>query len=192
MIFHMPQKSIPNIQLMIDGIMIQRVQNFNFLGVILNENLNWGSHISHVSNKISRTIGILNKLKNILPENIKLVLYNSLILPHINYGILSWGYKYDRIFKLQKKAVRIITLSKYNAHTEPLFKYLKVLKILDIIITQELKFYYKYKHKQLPGYFQAIKLNTNQDIHTYNTRNHTQIHITRINHEFAKNVSDKI
>ena len=185
-IFHMPQKIIPPLKISIDGIEIQRVENFNFLGIILNENINWSTHVSHVSNKISRTIGILNKLKNILPENIKLVLYNSLILPHINYGILSWGFKHERILKLQKKATRIITLSKYNAHTEPLFKYLKLIKVTDIKRVQELKFYYKYKHNKLPGYFLSMRLNTNREIHPYGTRNQTNIHVIRTNHEFAK------
>ncbi len=52
-------------------------------------------------------------------------LWNSLILSHINYGILAWEHESNRILKLQKKAVRIISVSKYNSHTEPLFKELK-------------------------------------------------------------------
>ena len=60
------------------------------------------------------------QIKTIFTPNILKILYNSLILPHLQYCILSWGFKSDRIFKLQKRAVRIITYSKYNAHTEPL------------------------------------------------------------------------
>ncbi len=50
----------------------------------------------------------------------------------------------ERIVKLQKKIVRITSLSKYNAHTESIFKSLKLLKIMDILKLHELKFYYKY------------------------------------------------
>ena len=69
------------------------------------------------------------------------ILYNSLILSHLQYCVLSWGFKSDRIFKLQKRAVRIITCSKYNAHTEPLLKTLNLLKIEAIMKTKALKLY---------------------------------------------------
>ncbi len=47
------------------------------------------------------------------------LLYNTLILPNFNYRITAWGYQCDRIIKLQKN----------NAHTEPLLKNLRILKI---------------------------------------------------------------
>ena len=64
-------------------------------------------------------------------------MYNSLILLHINYGILVWGHQAHRIFKLQKRAIRIITLSKYNA--DPIYIELKFLKLDDIYKLQQLK-----------------------------------------------------
>ncbi len=47
-------------------------------------------------------MGILNKLKYFFPLNAKVLIYNSLILSHLNFCILAWGYKCDRIIKLQK------------------------------------------------------------------------------------------
>ncbi len=70
--------------------------------------------------------------------------------PHLNYGILLWGFKYDKVLKFQKRIITILSLSKYNAHTEPIFKKLKLLEINDILKLQELKFYYKYKKNNLP------------------------------------------
>ena len=61
---------------------IEQVYNFNFLGIVLNSNLKWGNYINNVSNKCTRVIGILNKLKKVLPTRIKVLLYNTLILPH--------------------------------------------------------------------------------------------------------------
>ena len=55
---------------------------------------------------------------------------------------MAWGYKCDRIIKLQKKAIRMTHLSEYNAHTEPILKSKKLLKVPDILQIQELKFYY--------------------------------------------------
>ena len=66
------------------------------------EQLNWKSHIDKLSVKCCRILGILNRLKRILPLNIKIILYNSLMLPHLNYSITLWGFKCERIVKLQK------------------------------------------------------------------------------------------
>ncbi len=67
----------------------------------------------------------MNRLKHFLPETIRILLYNYIIVSHINYCIQAWGYENSSIFKLQKNAIRIISISKYNAHSEPLFKQLK-------------------------------------------------------------------
>ena len=165
---------------------IERVTNFDFLGLTLNEHLNWKPHIDKIANKISRTIGILNRQKHFLPLHSKLHIYSSLILSYINFGILSWGYQCERITKLQKKAVRIISLSKYNAHTEPIFKELKLLKVSDILKLQELKFFYRYQHKQLPTYHLELPFQANSFTHAYNTRQHHDIHQPLAKHEYAK------
>ena len=122
-----------------------------------------------------------------------------MIASHINYCILVWGYEHSRIYKLQKKALRIISLSKYNAHTEPIFKKLKLLKTDDILKLNELKFYYKFENNMLPNYFQKRQsqevnqnvqkhfiLNQNNQIHQHNTRHRNNIYISRTNHTFAK------
>ena len=76
------------------------------------------------------------------------MLYTFFILPHINYCIMDWGYKGIRLLKIQKKkTVRVITLSGHSTHSEPLFKQLNMLKIADQLRLQELKFYFKYIHK---------------------------------------------
>ena len=138
-------------------------------------------------NKISRTVGLINRLKNYIPENALLTIYNTLIIPHLNYGILTWGFNSDRIMKIQKKAVRSITSSKYNAHTEPIFKTLKLLKINDIFKCQTLKFCYKLINGNLPVYFnQGDWYSPISNIYCYNTRRQHKLFIYRKNHEFAK------
>ena len=106
----------------INDTIIECVENFDLLGITLNHHMNWKTHIRKLSNKIFRTLGILNPLKYI----VKLLIYNSLILSHLHYGILAWGYEHEKITKLQKKCQRILTLSDYKAYTEPLFKRLKL------------------------------------------------------------------
>ena len=134
MIFHHRQRDVTDIclNLEIDGIPLERVFEFEFLGLTVNEHLTWHSHINKIANKISRSLGVMNKLKHFLSHDIMRTLYNSMILPHLQYSVLCWGTLLTRIRVLQKKAIRIISLSKYNAHTETIFKRLNLLKVDDI------------------------------------------------------------
>ncbi len=63
MISHTSRKKVNSLQLEIADVKIERVQDFNFVGITLNENLNWKSVINKISNTISKSMGILNKLK---------------------------------------------------------------------------------------------------------------------------------
>ena len=90
-LFHQPQKKIIEPEIIINGNKIDCVNNFNFLGVIINKLLNWNNHIDHISLKISRVIGILTRLHTVSIDVLHL-LYNSLLLPHINYSLLVWGH----------------------------------------------------------------------------------------------------
>ena len=109
-------------------------------------------------------------LKYVLPLCIKTMLYNTLILPHITYGIMVWGYQRNRLNKIQNKAIRIITSNKYNSHTEPLFKQLNMLKLEYLLKLQQLKFYLKFNEGSLPVYLQNWDITPNARVHNYNTR----------------------
>ena len=118
--------------------------------------MNWNSHSSKISNKISRTLGVMNRLKHYLPFSALKLMYSSLILSHLQFAITSWGFEWERLSKLQKPAIRIMTNSKYNAHTDPLFKSLKLLKIKDIFDVQCMKFWYKFVNNNVPTYFASM------------------------------------
>ena len=171
MIFHHYQRNMNNIipTLKMNSETIENVSEFNFLGLTIHEHLNWKPHIQKISNKIARTLGIMCRLKNFLPTHVLRVLYNSLILPHLQYSILGWGFKMGRLDKLQKRAVRIITCSKYNSHTDPLFRKLNLLKAKDLFELNVLKLFYKYKKSILPFYISNMFSDFN-NLHGYNLR----------------------
>ena len=124
----MPQKKVQLPLLQIAESNIEYVDNFYFLGITINKYLYWASHIDALASKISKTIGVLNSVKHILSINILITIYNSLIICHLNYGVLVWGTQSNlnnKIIKLQKRVDRIITSSNYLAHSEPIFKKLK-------------------------------------------------------------------
>ena len=181
LVFHPYQKDISQLvpSLTINDTEIERVNTFNFLDITLDENVTWKPHISILSNKISKHSGILNRWKHYLPLHIMRMLYCSLVNPHLLYKLLVWGYECHRLEKIQKRIIRIITVSKYNAHMEPLFKALDLLKLKDMLNLSSLKFYYRYLHDNLPAYFYSFQITTQGSRHHYNTRHSDQIHVER-------------
>ncbi len=119
-VFHTKRKKVQILTLKIDNVNIERVTEFNFLGLTLDEHLTWKCHVNKIWNKISQCMGILNRLKHFLPIQTKILIYNSLVLWHLNCGILLWGYKCEKVFKLQNLFFWILSLSRYNAHTDVL------------------------------------------------------------------------
>ena len=68
---------------------IEHVNEFNFLCLHLSSKLNWDTHVNIIERRISRAVGIIKKMLLIFPRTIFLSIYNALILPHINYCLLS-------------------------------------------------------------------------------------------------------
>ena len=110
---------------------------------------------------------------------------NTLILPNINYCILSWGSQIDKLYLLQKKAIRNISKSDFRAHTEPLFKEHNILKVQDIYHMAILKFYSKLINDNLPNYFESFTPQFSAGHQHYNFRNPSRL-LPKIKHEFPK------
>ena len=157
MLFHSNQakrkkQDIPTLN--INNSEIERVSNFKFLGITFDDTLSWNHHVNYIANKIARATGTLSRLKHYLPYQILLLIYNALVGSHLIYGITVWGFhNCKRLITTQKRAARYIVNAKYNAHTEPLFKILKILKLKDLFNTSCIKFLYKLKNGTLPSYF---------------------------------------
>ena len=87
---------IGKLNLRISNDTIEHVNEFNFLGLHLNSKLNWDTHANIIEKRISRAVGIIIKMQLIFHGTVLLSIYNALILPHINYCLLSWGVRYSR------------------------------------------------------------------------------------------------
>ena len=137
-----------------DGKVIDQVYETKFLGVYLDNKLNWKAHISHLRLKLSRGIGIMNRVRHIVPRKVLLMLYHTLIYPYLVYCNVSWGSAnkslLNTLFILQKRAVRICSGSTFRSHSSPLFSNLRLLKLIDVINFQTAIFMYKIKYKLVP------------------------------------------
>ena len=107
--------------------------------------MDWSRHINYISMKISRSTGILYRLKDIYPKSFLLTLYNTLILPPFHYYLLLLGSTVKDNYPLhllQKKSSENIDNSHYIAHTEPICKVHKILKVSDMFPITLWKFYH--------------------------------------------------
>jgi len=187
MIFHPKQKKVQHLTIFLCNKKIEFVENFNFLGIRIDKYLSWNEHLNYISKKIAKTIGIMARLKSILPTNILLSIYNSLILSHINYGLIVWGNKSQKLYILQKKAIRTISKASFNEHTSPLFKRLHVLKIPDMCVLQDYKFHFNLENNMIPKYFSNKSFLTDQFVSKRTTRQSGKLQIPVVRHEFARN-----
>ena len=150
--------------------------------VILDENLSWKAHISHIACKISKAIGIIFRSSSCLFKRALRLLYFTLVYPYLQYCIAVWGSMYStnvhRLTILQKRVIRIIDKQTFRAHTNPIFKKLSILKFDDIYLFNLGKFVYQYKSKSLLNCFECPLLLVNE-IHSYNTRNSKLFYIPK-------------
>jgi hypothetical protein len=186
-IFKSNRKQVSNnFSLCYDNEMLKQKSTIKFLGVYIDEHLTWKQHISYVSKKISKSVGILHRCRFYLSTKTKVSLYYTLIYPYIIYCNLAWSSTYvtnlNRIFYLQKRAVRIITNTHFRAHSAPLFSQLGLLDIFQINSFHISKFMFRYHKQMLPRVFHHIFVTSNQ-VHNYNTRsaNNYRSHPCRTN-----------
>ena len=154
------RKKTENMVLSMAGTNIERVKETKFLGVILDEQLNWKEHVSYVRKKISKGIFVLNKVKHILDYSAMRTLYCAMILPYLSYCAEVWGNTYkettEPVFLLQKRAIRIIHKARYRDNTHELFTKSKLLKFKDLVELQTLLVMYKASTKSLPNNLQNM------------------------------------
>ena len=184
MLFH-KRRPVTPIQFSLNNRIIDVVQYFNYLGIMLDADMSWKTHVAMVRNMLSRINGILHRLKYIYPQSILITLYKSLFVPHINYGSLLWGHAGGALDKIQKKAVRTITYSNYIAHSEPLLKELNLLKVTDLFELKILKFLFRLYHKNLPPYFNSYRSHLEKIVTPYTLRPHP-LPVPRVSHVFAE------
>ena len=131
-------RSLPNleIQIKIDNTIIRQVETHKFLGVTIDRKLKFNYHISEISKKISKSIGIMYKLSAFLPPSTLQNLYYALVHSHLMYCNALWGgtnqTHLQPLVILQKKCLRIIHKTGYLDHTLPLFISSSILQIKDI------------------------------------------------------------
>jgi hypothetical protein len=148
----------------INHVPIPRVVSTKFLGVYLDQSLSWITHIDMISAKISRNVGILSRVAFLLPRQILLTLYYSLIYPYLAYCNPVWASNYPsrlkRLQVLHRRALRIIHRSHPSIPSSELAASLGILNLDQITELQLCEFMYKHANNLLPlpfsNYFTVV------------------------------------
>ena len=120
----------------LNNIFIPQCISIKYLGLTIDINLNFDFHISNIAYKISKTVGIISKIRHYLPETALLKIYCAHIHSHLLYGLIIWGSTFPTYLKklitLQNKAVKFICAAKFYDSSSPYYKRLKILKLTDL------------------------------------------------------------
>ena len=170
-----PGKKKANIK--IDDITIPTVTHCKFLGVHVDENLNWNYHMEHLHNKFTTNLHLLWSSKNILNIDSLKKVYYAHVHGHLIYGIKVWGSmipspQINSLYKQQKQCLRLIGKLKSRENTDPTFRIMKILKFPDMIQLEMCKLGQQLKFKQLPDpIIRVFNAHGDMKMHRYPTRN---------------------
>ena len=171
---------------------LDKVESADFLGVTIDDQLNWKNHVNKIKMKISRVLGVLYKTRHKLNTTAMKSIYYALIQSHINYCILNWGSANKTILMplqiLQNKFVRILTNNNSRTHAPPLFKENKILHIFDVYKVNVLKFVWCCLNRpaNFPKDIFKEFFKRNSQIHRYNTTRRNELHPCNFKNDYGK------
>jgi hypothetical protein len=189
MVFGPTKKKEENkININIEGDQIEIVHQTTFLGIILDDKLNWKDHITYIGKKNSKSLGILSRARPLLNSKILRQLYYSFLYPYISYCNIIWGQATAStlwpLFKLQKRAIRIISNTRQRDSSQDALKKLRNLRLPELHKFIILNFMFKYKNGQLPSTFDNFYCE-NKDFHRYPTRGANKLHTPKVKTKIA-------
>lgn len=166
--------------LFINNNILNQVFHTKFIGVVSDSKLNWSNHIHYIKLKVTRGIGVLCRCKKNLMRSSLKTIYLSFIYSHLIYCIHVWGSSCKTnmtpLFILQKRAIRVITSSKYDCPSDPLFRSLGLLNLYNMYIYSVslfmFKYHFGYSHSTINELFVS-----NITVHHINTRQRDNLHI---------------
>ena len=147
--------SVHDLHIPLGNSQLSHATTVKYLGVLLDEDLKFKSHVGKVSGTISRHLGVIGRSRYLLNKHLLVMLYNALILPYLTYCACVWGSNYYStlypIIVAQKRAIRLIAGAPPRSHTSALFRDLRILKFTDLVQYQILNILHNLLRGTLPS-----------------------------------------
>ena len=186
-------KNLPNC-LLLDNLKIPVVKKTKFLGIWLDDKLNWKIHLANLKMKLKKNYRLLSNSKNMLTPAAQRSLYYAQIHSHIQYGLVTWGNmipnsELNLLQKIQNDCVQTLN---YKTDVNKLYKEHKILKIADLVYLANCKLSFKMLNNLLPKRLLAAFVTDANSIsliksHDYDTRLKQLPNLPRSNHTSYSN-----
>ncbi len=164
-----------NFILKYNGKKMERCSSYKYLGIQLDENLNWKPHISFLCEKLSKLSGLFAKLRHCCGKDLLKTIYHALVESHLQYCNIIWGHVseniLDPLIKLQDKIIRIMCfIPNHDTNMDPVYRELELLDVKKLNKLATAKFMFKFKNKKLPKSFDNF-FRVSDEHHRYPLRN---------------------
>ena len=134
----------------------EKVTSVKSLGIFIDDNLRWQMHIDKLSKKIAYGIGAVKRIRHFVPTPTLHCIYNALIQSQFDYCNIVWDNcgktLFDRLQKLQNRAARVLTFSRYDADANCLFRQLNWKNLSTQFQIQKALMFYESLNDLVPGY----------------------------------------
>jgi hypothetical protein len=191
MLFGSPQKLSKvdvSFKIGINDDVFEKVESFKYLGVTLHQHMTWDEHVDNVIKKVNQRLGVICRVKHLIPLSARLMLYHSLVLPLFDYGDIIWGDKNNSTLMnhlqiLQNKSAKImLDLPPRSSATEAL-NCLNMKRLFERRFFHRCSVVYKGINKQIDYDFNFI---SNAMLHAHDTRTKNNLHLPRVRTNWGK------
>ena len=142
------RNKLNEIEIKINNQPLAEVTSAKYLGVYLDNKLQWDVHIDNIKLRLSKGVGILAKIRHYVPKSVLRSLYFTFINSHTDYNLLNWGTaplaNIEKISRKTRKAIRIISFKSHDDDAIPLFKQLSILPLEETLLLKQAKHMWKY------------------------------------------------
>lgn len=174
----------------IDTESIERVTNFKYLGIVIDDQLRFNTHIQHIVKQTAKKIGILYRANRQLTTRAKFYVYSSIIKPHFLYCptilFLCKPCDIDKLQKQQNKVMRLLLKCPYDSHIADMLAALNWLSVKQLIYMNVFLFIYKMQHNLLPKSLCQNIIYIHQH-HNINTRSRNKLRLTNMSKSSTQN-----
>ena len=177
-------------KLVLNGLEIQQTQCSKYLGINIDDDLNWQTHINFLYSKLMKLCGILYKIKSFIPEETVKTIYYALVNSNIIYGIEIYANTYysyiDKLIKVNNRIIRIVYNKSFYTHTKDLYSLINSLPIDKLHEYYLLSFVHKVLFDEnmpliFKNYFQKVEVDSQ-----YSLRNSLSIKVIRFKTSFGQ------
>lgn len=181
MIFKQKNRTLTTPSIKINNINIAKVEKVKYLGLIIDEKLNWNAHVNYISDKIVPMVGALYKNRDYLTFKTEINVYNSYFLSHFRYLLPIWGncgiVNLKTAQTLQNKVLKVLFNYNTLTHTEDLYAELGVCQISKLLKFEQCKLMHKIINKKQKT---NTHINFAFNIHSHHTRSQRDIYLNHV------------